>query len=240
MRQNTQDFSARRVTTTTFDCEPPPDVRAELLKPRRARMLRPLHDRAPYGRLILLALIVVLLAVSGLIALWHQGQTAERAKTNTAILPPALAPQPTPAPVLSPTRIVIPQAPSRAAPKARLVLYKRWADNGVWELVDSTGRTVKILVDPAPRAQLASYFPAPAPEPVQSHEPQIGQAYSFTTPYDSSFNVVGVFRGYLSDLSQLPRTNMYGSSTTCRGFGSLSRGPARLPGWILKERKGFK
>ena len=30
--------------------------------------------------------------------------------------------------------------------------------------------------------------------------------YSFTMPYDGSFEVLGVLRGYLSDVGQLPRT----------------------------------
>src|SRR6266481_4007082 len=40
MRQPTQDYSARRFSPE-FDCQLPPDVRTELLRPRRVRILIP-------------------------------------------------------------------------------------------------------------------------------------------------------------------------------------------------------
>jgi hypothetical protein len=61
--------------------------------------------------------------------------------------------------------------------------------------MDSTGRTVKILIDPVPRAQL-----------VRLPEWRPGQARIMRMPYDESFEVRGVFRGYLASESVLPRS----------------------------------
>jgi hypothetical protein len=64
--------------------------------------------------------------------------------------------------------------------------------NGVWEITDSTGRTVKILVDPAPRAAL-----------VRLPEWQPGTSRILYMPYGTE--VVSVLRGYLNSESLLPR-----------------------------------
>jgi hypothetical protein len=95
-------------------------------------------------------------------------------------------------PLVKPQPVIQPPPPAVSAPRARLVLYKRWAGNGVWEVTDSTGRTLKILVDPAPRAQLVRL-----PE---------GAALLMRMPYDESFEVRGVFRGYLSSEGLLPQS----------------------------------
>lgn len=67
----------------------------------------------------------------------------------------------------------------------------------MWELIDSTGRTVRILVDPAPRAQLVQL-----PESLPPLVP--GQRYLATMPY--GLEVLARYKGSLSDEQFLPRT----------------------------------
>lgn len=83
--------------------------------------------------------------------------------------------------------------PTVSAPRARL--YKNWAGNGVYELVDSTGRTVKILVDPAPLAQLVR-LPSDFPPLI------LGGRYLATMPY--GLEVLATYRGRLEQEWMLP------------------------------------
>src|SRR5262245_45718523 len=48
MPQSGQDYSARRFHTDNYDCEPPPEVRTELNRPKRPLILG-LRDRLPPG-----------------------------------------------------------------------------------------------------------------------------------------------------------------------------------------------
>jgi hypothetical protein len=73
------------------------------------------------------------------------------------------------------------------------VLYKRWAGNGVWEVMDSTGRAVKILVDPAPRAQL-----------VRLPEWQLGTSRILYMPYGTEISAT--LKGYLGSEALLPQS----------------------------------
>ena len=88
-----------------YDCEPPPNVRSELVAPRRPRILgRKTQSRLkPAGKWPLyLAVLIAVVVVGGLIATWRQENSAvERAKTDQAISQP-LAPTPTPGPTVSP------------------------------------------------------------------------------------------------------------------------------------------
>src|SRR5206468_7905118 len=149
MSKNNQDLTARRFDPNSFDCELPYGVRAELLRPKRPVILKrsPVYQPPDYSGILQLGcsvLVVMLLLVAAFTS--RQPQSAPIA-------------QPTPVPIVQPTpaqreQPLSPPPPVISAPRARLVLYKKWMGNGVWEVMDSTGRTVKILVDPAPRAQL--------------------------------------------------------------------------------------
>jgi hypothetical protein len=122
------------------------------------------------------ALMLVAIILAGVIGHYSQGLKVPATPQHAA---PVVQPKPIPTqPVSQPP---VPPPPAVSTPRARLVLYKRWAGNGVWELVDSTRRVVKILVDPAPRPQLVNP-PAPKAELVQAHGAQIGQIYSFIMP----------------------------------------------------------
>lgn len=221
-----QEFTAGRIQPSQFDTELPPDARAEMLKPKRPRILtRPPGPRQKplgvnsawswrhpaFGWLLALAGVVAVYAIIS----WSQLTPASRAKAlqesadrsretdqKAAKAPDALkSGPPSPAPVVQPTPMPAqpvsqppgPPPPAVIAPRARLVLFKRWLGNSVWELTDSTGRAVKILVDPAPRAHL-----------VRAPEWQPGQARIMRMPYD--MEVQGVLKGSLSDEAFLPRS----------------------------------
>jgi hypothetical protein len=192
MRQSNQDFTAR----TSYDIILPLDARQEMLKPKRPAILRrPLYRYpAPERSGILkwagaFALCAIILA--GVIG--HYSQSVNAPATPQHATPIV---QPTPIPAQPVSQPQVPPPPAVSAPRARLVLYKRWAGNGVWEITDSTGRTLKILIDPAPRAQL-----------VRLPTWQPGAELRMRIPYDESFEVRGVFRGYLASEGLLPRSN---------------------------------
>jgi hypothetical protein len=107
-KEPTPDFTARkRFSINDFDCELPPEARAELTPPpKRPRILaRPVKMPVPYGRIVflLIAAAVLVSAVNvGTVALWRRVE-AERARTK------ALPTAPTPAPpVVAPRAIRVP------------------------------------------------------------------------------------------------------------------------------------
>ena len=106
-----------------YECELPPNVRAELVSPKRARILgrskTATLDPAVKGRLYL-TIFVALMVIGGAIATWRQGETAERARTKAISQP--LAPQPAPRPTpIPPTQVVPTPMPAIKAPRATLV-----------------------------------------------------------------------------------------------------------------------
>jgi hypothetical protein len=120
MKQSTQDFRHGGFNHSTlknpavagphydagYDCELLPDVRTELVAPKRPRILGPKRTAAAnpaLKRRLYLMLLIAVMIVGGVALLWCQEQTAERAKTNQAISLPTPAPQPTPSPTPGPT-----------------------------------------------------------------------------------------------------------------------------------------
>jgi hypothetical protein len=127
MQQNTpEDPKARtdspRFSIDDFECELPPEVRTELLQPKRPKMLgRQVKGR--YGpRAIVLAVLVLLLAAGIVVALLGAILTGLHDKPATQPSTPVQAPsvQPTPAatPVATPPPVGIAPTPS---PRAALV-----------------------------------------------------------------------------------------------------------------------
>lgn len=104
MPKSNQDYTARMSQPSRYDagydCELPPEVRTELNRPKRPRILgwskTVALEPALKARLYLLLLIAALLIGGAASNLWRQRE-AERTKTNQAISQP-LAPQPTPTP----------------------------------------------------------------------------------------------------------------------------------------------
>src|SRR5436309_4344242 len=198
MSKNNQDLTARRFDPNSFDCELPYGVRAELLRPKRPVILKrsPVYQPPDYSGILQLGcsvLVVMLLLVAAFTS--RQPQSAPIA-------------QPTPVPIVQPTpaqreQPLSPPPPVISAPRARLVLYKKWMGNGVWEVMDSTGRTVKILVDPAPRAQLVRL---PITTPISPWH--INETHEITMPYGTV--VDATLRGFLANENQLPRLGSIG------------------------------
>jgi hypothetical protein len=95
----------------------------------------------------------------------------------------------------------------------------------VWEVMDSTGRTVKILIDPVPRAQL-----------VRLPEWRPGQARIMRMPYDESFGgAVSLEATLLLRVcfhGAVTRSVTPGLSAIRLGSGSPCRGLACRPGSI--------
>jgi hypothetical protein len=131
MSRVTEEHAARRILPSNrFDCELPPDVRTELVTPRRPP-IPPIVDRpisvpkpeskAPFYFILGLCLIVL---VGALYTSWRHGETAERAR-DKAISQPALTPQPTPTPITpmpgSASRWKGYLANNQAAPRAELI-----------------------------------------------------------------------------------------------------------------------
>jgi hypothetical protein len=113
MPQSGQDYTAWRFQSfdtenisPQYDCELPPEVRTELNRPKRPRILgRPkpatLNPGAKWP-LYLVLLFCALVLGGALYSSWRQWDTAERARDKAISQP--LAPQPTPAPTLGPAR----------------------------------------------------------------------------------------------------------------------------------------
>ena len=200
IRQN-QDISARRFDPNSFDCELPPDARSELVRPKRPVILKRPPVYQPPGRSNILKLGCSIFVVALLlVAAFTNRQPQNSRSTPTAQPTPASVVQPSPAQREQP---LSPPPPVVSAPRARLVLHKRWMGNGVWEVMDSTGRTVKILVDPAPRAQLVR---EPSYTPIRPWH--VGETHEITMPYGMS--VDATLRGFLANENQLPPTGHIG------------------------------
>jgi hypothetical protein len=188
-----------------------------MLKPKRPAILRrpvPRYQSPDRSGILkwagAFALVAIILA--GVIGHYSQGlkQSATPQPVAPAVQPtpalekPASQPLAKPQPILGPPG---PPPPAVSAPRARLVLYKRWAGNGVWEVMDSTGRTIKILVDPAPRAQLG-LSPQPRTDLVPLSAEHIDESHVITMPY--GMVVRATLRGFLGSETQLPRAGHIG------------------------------
>jgi hypothetical protein len=146
MPQSNQEYTAWRFKSfdNNYECELPPDVRAEFRRPKRARVLRYPSDPGSLRRLILSG-FVVLAVIAGGIATWTQQQSKEPVKTGKAISEPIpaptsqrtlITPMPTPEPAPTPhtswqSYIAAHQAPRAmlvklSPPRAQLVRLPDW------------------------------------------------------------------------------------------------------------------
>jgi hypothetical protein len=129
-----QDYSARRrqefeypgaVGSTPprydagYECEPPPDVRAELGRPRRAQILKQPSDRPAPDPQALMLRFVVLAVIAGGIANWLHPAGASRALAIHVEPSPVPPPEPTPEP--APHSNWESDTPSHSAPRAPLM-----------------------------------------------------------------------------------------------------------------------
>jgi hypothetical protein len=151
--QAEKEDTARRIQ---FDCELPENARSELLRPKHPVILgwpvyQPPECSGTLKWVTGFALCVILLV--GMLANYSQSRKV-----------PAT---PQPDPVLQhsreifeqsvrPTQPIGPPPPAASAPRARLVLYKRWIGNGMWQVCDSLCTPIRgrFIADPAPKAQL--------------------------------------------------------------------------------------
>src|SRR5262245_1936645 len=91
-----QDFTAGRILPSQFDCEPPPDIREELRRPRRAQiLLRPqTTERLGIWGWVLAAL----LCVSLLEVVMYNYSRQQQSAAPAVEVKPTPQPQPTPIP----------------------------------------------------------------------------------------------------------------------------------------------
>jgi hypothetical protein len=88
-----------------YDCELPPDIRTELLGPRRPPIQqvanRPnLVKSQPRGPLYFVLIVGAVVLGGAITTLWRQRNASSSARREH-ISPPTLAPQPTPAPIVT-------------------------------------------------------------------------------------------------------------------------------------------
>jgi hypothetical protein len=88
MTRLTQEHSARRISPgTSYDCELPPDVRAELTPPKRPRILTPTEDPTTSVLLILLGIVAVV-AIGATVCLLHPpGEVLEKPAAQSVPAP---------------------------------------------------------------------------------------------------------------------------------------------------------
>jgi hypothetical protein len=177
-----------------FDCELPPDVRTELVAPKRPRILgrkTPATLKSAVNWPLYLALLIAALIVGSVALSWRQEKTVERAKTNQAISQPTPAPQPTLSPSPGPGEAQTSSAGNPLAPRAVLVQRVPRAT---------------LVKPPVPRAQSTSDLPPP----VQ------GQQYLATMPY--GLEVLATYRGQLPSEDMLPSSgNQLGDTWVVAG-----------------------
>src|SRR5262249_54844955 len=100
MPQSDQEYAARRFQSfdtenpatagphyrAGYDCELPPNIRSELVTPRRPRILgrlKPATLQSAAKGPLYLALLMAIVVVAGSIATWRRAQTAERGSRPT-------------------------------------------------------------------------------------------------------------------------------------------------------------
>jgi len=187
MSQSNQEFTVGRIHPAQFDCELPNDVRAQLGKPKRPRILgRQLPVKTTPRWPFYVVLAISLLALGGAVTtLWRQ-QERERASSTKAISQP-LTPQPTPAP----TPVSLP--PGNAS---------RWRD---YLANNPPAAPRATLVQRVPRAQLVK-LPTPGAQivrPALTGPPLVvGRQYLADMPY--GLELLATFRGWLPSQDDLP------------------------------------
>jgi hypothetical protein len=167
MQQDTQDTTARtaspRFSTADFDCELPPGARAELLKPKRPRILgHPSH--APDRRSAIVLAVLVLLLLAGVVVALIQHQAT---MVTPAVQPPTQSPEPpehvVEQPILPPrAQLVRMPAPPESVP-------------GVW-LTGPAARAEPVAPVTVRRAEFMHPARHPVPAPPVSTPPQPEQA----------------------------------------------------------------
>ena len=160
----------------SFDTELPGEARAELIRPRRSRILgdpkrAALEGPAVKSRLYLVTIVTALLIGAAATTLWHQWNTERAKSTGTTSQP--VASQPAPGPTVSPWREYIAQHPEQfpyanGAPRATLVKL------------------------PPPRAQL-----------IRLPEWRVGEERQLLMPY--GLKVLGRLKGCLAAEWMLPQ-----------------------------------
>lgn len=96
MQRSTQEVSARRISPSNFDTVLPPEARAELVPPKRPRILkRPAKAPVPYARIILMGFVLMIITLGAIAAFLHP---PARASLPQAPRPVPTVAAPTPAP----------------------------------------------------------------------------------------------------------------------------------------------
>jgi hypothetical protein len=184
MPQSNQDFStARRFHLSSYECEPPPDVRAELVRPRRPRILKRPPERSRWEpRHSILAFAFLMLAGAVLTNLLHPARESidsQIAPSPEQSATPAATPVPTPQP-----------APLAPAPTP----HTSWQSYLAAEQTRAP-RAQLVKLSP-PRAQLVRPDSLPSPVP--------GRQYLATMPYN--VEVLATYRGRLDAEWMLPQS----------------------------------
>jgi len=191
MPQPNQEQTARRFqafdtentpsrSQADYECELPPEVRTELNRPKRPRILgrsKAATLKAGVKWPLYLAAVIAVLIIGTTV--WRQRDTAERAKTNKAISQP-LAPQPASVPA------------STSGPTV----------SGREYLANNPPVPRAVLVKSAPRAQLVKLPPSRTREVGESPPLVIGQHYLATMPYN--VEVLATYRGQMDSVDLLP------------------------------------
>jgi len=184
-----------------YDCEPPPGVRAELIQPKRPRILGyrlPVKTEQPRWPFYIVLTISLIVLAGAIYTAWRQ-QATERAPSTPSAERPSKAisqavrePQPVVAPTPARRLASNPPAPRTmqaiGVPRAQLAQHS------------------------APRAQLVS-LPASSPPLF------VGGKYLATMPYDNNLEVLATFRGWLPSQDDLPsHRNSIGDMFVIKGI----------------------
>jgi hypothetical protein len=120
-----------------WDCELPPDARAEFFRARRPvilvppRLERSVRPDPSLLKWVGAAALVAFILVGTIINNLNQPKPATE-KQSAPIVQPTPAPAVEPAPAQPVSQPPMPPTPAVAAPRGQLVLNKRWAGHGVY------------------------------------------------------------------------------------------------------------
>jgi hypothetical protein len=161
MRQQPTDNPPRtgstRFSTTDFECELPPEVRTELVAPKRPRILgRPV--KGPHGHRGLVLTVLMLLLIAGVVvALWNwQRRPVPPASVAPTAQPASLQSQDTMRLAQQPVQLVWEWVRSEAYGPVWVQCYETCTPARGRLIVRDPAPHAQLVRDPVPRAELVS------------------------------------------------------------------------------------
>jgi hypothetical protein len=173
-----------RFSTDNFECEPPPGVWDELLRPRRPRKRPPSAPRRTVIFLAWLGIPVVLIALLGVVLSASGWRPASPGSAETQRIARAAL-----------DRISIPATPVVQQPVVPMPVEQ--------PILPPRARLIK-LPPPTPRAQLVQMPQVPT----AISQEHLDESHDITMPYGTI--VRATLRGFLGEENQLPRVGHIG------------------------------